>query len=113
MSNAQPIEVRVWDPTNPVLPSGQLAILDGAANAKWQSLFCAVGSGSVDLSVFDVDATAANTQKGSLIKMLLGGVPVFAFFNTSPVLTIGEADTSKWTLAGQSVLSYLGRALAY
>ena len=109
MSNALPIEVQAWLPDN----SAMLAILQDASGANWTDLLADVGAGSVDLSWYDPKATAAITQRGSLIKFLLGGSPVFAFFNDSPVLTIAEASESKWTLAGQSVLSYLGRALAY
>jgi hypothetical protein len=109
MSTAQPIEVQAWLPDN----SAMIAILQDASSAKWTDLLADVGSGSVELSWYDPKATVAVTQAGSLIKFLLGGVPVFAFFNDSPVLTIAEASESKWVLAGQSVLSYLGRALAY
>ena len=102
------IEVQCFDPTQPV--SGMIAILQNASDATWTDMLGAVGSGSVKCSAFD--AKAAQVQQGSLIKFCLGSppVPVFAFFNTSPVLEIGEADTSVITLAGSSVLAYTGRA---
>jgi hypothetical protein len=109
MSTAQPIEVQAWQPDN----SAMIAVLQDASSARWTDLLADVGSGSVELSWYDPKATVAVTQAGSLIKFLLGGVPDFAFFNDSPVLTIAEASASKWVLAGQSVLSYLGRADAY
>jgi hypothetical protein len=108
MSAPDAIEVQVWDPSNPIAPSGMQSILQGASGASWTDTLGAVGSGSVKCSAFD--AKAAAVQQGSLIKFCLGGVPVFAFFNTSPVLEIGEAADSVITLAGTSALGYTARA---
>ena len=108
MSGSDFLEVQCWDPSNPVAPSGMLSILQNASDATWTDMLGAVGSGSVKCSVFD--AKAAAVQQGSLIKFCLNGSPVFAFFNTSPVLEIGEAASSIITLAGSSTLSYTARA---
>jgi hypothetical protein len=87
-----------------------VSILNNAAETTFTDMLGAVGSGSTKLSYYD--AKLAGVQQGSLIKLCLGSppVPVFAFFNTSPVLEIGEAADSVITLAGSSVLGYTARA---
>lgn len=101
------IEVQSWSPDGTTM----LAILDGASSVQWTDLLGDVGSGSCQLSVYD--PKYAYCTKGNLVKFLLNGTPAFAFFNTAPKLTIGEAEASVLTLAGNAVLDYLGRAGAY
>ena len=103
------LEVQVWAPDGTTM----LDILDGASSVAWTDLLNDVGSGSCQLSIYNSKYTPANVRKGNLIKLCLNGAPVFAFFNTSPKLTIGEAGTSIITLAGTAALSYLGRAAAF
>lgn len=103
------IEVQAFSPDGTTM----LAILDGASSVQWTDLLGDVGSGSCVLSIYDPKYTAGNVAKGNLIKFVLNGSPAFAFFNTAPKLTVGEAETSVITLAGNAVLDYLGRALGY
>ena len=103
------IETQVWSPDG----TSMLAILDGASSVRWTDLLGDVGSGSCTLSIYDPKYSLGNVQKGNLIKFVLNGSPAFAFFNTAPKLVVGEAETSVLTLAGDSVLAYLGRAAAY
>jgi len=110
MSNALPIEVSVWSGAT---PTNEMAILEGASSAQWTDLFGDVGAGSCELSFYDAKATALNMAEGNLIQFALGGIPIFGFFSEAPILTIGEASDSKWTLAGQSVLAYMNRAIVY
>ena len=100
------LAVQVWSAD----ASAMLAILGNVSDVGWTDLFCGVGSGSCRLSIYDSACTAGNVAQGNLIKLCLEGSPVFAFFNTSPVLEIGEANTSVVTLAGSSVLAYTARA---
>ena len=99
------IETQVWLPDN----SAMTAILGDASSAQWTDVFGDVGAGSVAVSWYDPKLPYC--LRGALVKFVLGGVPVFSFFNDSPKLTIAEASASVLTMAGRSVLAYLRFAL--
>jgi hypothetical protein len=107
MSHAQPIETQVWTPDGLTMT----AILGDASSAQWTDLLGDVGSGSVDVSLYDPKLPFC--LEGALVKFCLGGVPVFAFFNDSPKTTVAEASRSVLTMSGRSVLAYLNFALVY
>ena len=117
------IEVQIFDGAN---PTTRLAVLDGAANVQWTDLLNDVGTGTVDLSLYDSKAISTLTRKGNLVKICLAypssiatgsqpgtPVPVFGFFNTAPKLVSDEAEKAVWTLAGESVLNYTKLAAVY
>jgi len=103
------IEVQVFSPDGTTM----LAILDGASNVQWTDMLGDVGSGSCQLSIYDPKYTAQNVAKGNLVKFVLNGTAVFAFYLWAPKLSVGEAETSLVTLAGNGVLDYLSNGLAY
>lgn len=117
------LEVQIYDGAN---PTNLLAILDGAKNVSWTDLFNDIGAGTVDLSLYDLKAVPALTQKGNLVKICMAypsslatgkvpdaPVPVYSFFNNAPKLVSAEAESAIWTFAGPESLSYMTKAGVY